>query len=234
MSKAHGAKQQKKAARHKAKRAQRRAVLNRRTSHDPTVRLRDVGKLPVAQALVASSLWDDGIGHVAIARQEGDSGLVFAFYLVDVLCLGVKNALWGTGSLGEFKEQVARLEETQTMVPIAPACLVKTVKGAVEYARSFGFPPHPDYHHAARLLEGIDPSACPQEYTFGRGGKPYFIQGPYESPAQAAAIIARVTEAGGHFIAGAGFRGAHGLPFLEDELDEIEALERSDLTEDED
>ena len=100
-------------------------------------------------------------------------------------CLGVKNAFWNAGPPGDFKELLQKMEQTQTMVAISPACLVKIVEGAVEYARSFGFPPHPDYRHAALLLSGIDPKACTHEFTFGRDGKPFYIQGPNESPAMA-------------------------------------------------
>jgi hypothetical protein len=170
---------------------------------------------------------------VAIARKESDGGVVYAFYLVDVFCLGVKNAFWYTGSLTEFKEKIEKIDETQTMVPIEPACLAKIVHGAVEFARAFGFPPHPDYHHASRLLEGIDSELCTAEYTFGRDGIPYYMQGPNETPAQAAAIIARVTEAGGKFTAALSGPGFRGLPFPEDEFDDVEALEGPELDDEE-
>ena len=155
----------------------------RRDSKDPTVRLQGAEKWPIVHALVGAKLWKDGIGYLAIARQEGDGRLVFGVYLVDVYCLGVKNAFWSAGTPGDFKELIRKMETTQSMISISPACLVKIVAGAVEYAGSFGFPPHPDYRHAAMLLEGIDLQACAHEFTFGRDGKPYYIQGPHESPA---------------------------------------------------
>ena len=73
-------------------------------------------------------------------------------------------------------------------------------QGAVEFAGSFGFSPHPDFRHASRLLEGIDPADYPHEFTFGRDGKPFYIQGPNETPTQANAIAQRVEGAGGHYI----------------------------------
>ena len=56
----------------------------------------------------------------------------------------------------------------------------------------FRLPTHPDYRHAATLLAGIDPSTCPEHFAFGREGKPFYIQGPHESPAQADAIMERI------------------------------------------
>ncbi len=200
MVKRHGAGKQKKLAKKKATRLGKRSRLLQRNSKDPTVRLQGAEKWPVVHAYVGAKLWEDGIGYLTIARQEAEGQLIFGVYLVDVYCLGVKDAFWSAGTLGDFKEMIRKMETTQTMIPISPDCLVKIVVGAVEYAQSFGFPPHSDYRHAARLLEGIDPKACGHELTFGRDGKPYYIQGPHESPAVASAIMQRIQDAGGHFI----------------------------------
>lgn len=200
MARNHGARQQKKVAKQKAKRSEKRSDLVRRTSNDPTVRLQRAEKWPVVHALVGPDLWKDGIGYLAIARQEAEGRLVFGVYLVDVYCLGVKNAFWKAGTNGDFREMIQNMEQSQVMSPISPACLVKIIKGSVDYAHSFGFRPHPDFHHAAMLLDGIDPSTCLQEFTFGRDGKPFYIQGPDESPEMARAILERIHAAGGHYI----------------------------------
>ena len=63
---------------------------------DPTIRLQGAEKWPVVQSLVASEIWDEGIGYLVIMRQGPDEQLIFAAFLVDVYCLGVKNALWRT------------------------------------------------------------------------------------------------------------------------------------------
>lgn len=200
MAKDHGARQQKRAAKQKAKREAKRSFLFGRTTKDPTIRLRQAGSWPIFKALVSDELWDEGIGYALIARQEPGAGLVFASFVVDVRCLGVKNAFWRAGSRVDFEDMLREMEKVQKMVAIAPECLAKIIKGAVEFARSFGFPPHHDYRHASTLLDGIDPSTCKREFTFGRDGKPYYIQGPNETPAQAQAIARRVVDVGGHFI----------------------------------
>jgi len=220
MAKNHGAKQQKKLAKQKAKRSEKRASLARRTSTDPTVRLQSAAKWPVVQALVAADTWEKGLGTVVIAREESERGLVFAVYLVDVYCLGVKNAFWQVGTHGEFRSLVERVERNEEMRPIDPGCLVKLVEGAVEYARSFGFAPHADYRHASLLLAGIDVATCSQEFTFGRDGKPFYVQGPNESPAEVRAIMERVHDAGGLFAAVRPGLGSEGLNALEDDYDD--------------
>ena len=217
MAKNHGARQQKKVAKQKAKRSEKRSNLIRRTSSDPTVRLQSAEKWPVVQALVATNLWKDGLGYLMIARQESEGRLIFAVFLVDVYCLGVKNAFWQAGTPGDFKDLIQKVQTTQAMSPISPPGLVKIVKGALEYALSFGFRPHPDFRHAAMLLEGIDAATCPQEFTFGRDGRPFYIQGPNESPEQARAIMERILSAGGHFLVEVPGPGSEGFVDIKDE-----------------
>jgi hypothetical protein len=221
MAKNHGTRQQKKVAKQKAKREGKRSELMRRTSTDPTVRLQHAEKWPVVEALVGADLWRDGIGYLLIARQEAAGRLIFAVYLVDVYCLGVKNAFWQAGTLGDFKDVIRKTEKTQVMTPISPAGLVKIVKGAVEYARSYGFRPHPDFRHAAILMEGIDPATCSREFTFGRDGKPFYIQGPNESAEQAWAISQQIREAGGHFLVEVPGQGPEDSGYIEDEYDPL-------------
>jgi hypothetical protein len=218
MAQNHGARQQKRVAKQKAKRAEKRAKEFRRNSTDPTIRLTAARKWPVFQAIAASELWSSGLGSFAIARRESEGQLVYAVFLVDVYCLGVKNAFWEVGTPSNFKELVERMEKTQSVRAIEPACLVKILHGAVEYAQSFGFPPHPDYRHASMLLDGIDPATCPHQFTFGRDGKPFYVQGPHESSAQAVAIMQRIQEAGGHFLVGGPVADFQNPPDFEDEL----------------
>ena len=74
MAKKHGAKQQKRLAKQKAKRLEKRSLLARRSSKDPTIRLEPAEKWPVVEAFMSSELWEEGIGYLVIA-QEPEGGL---------------------------------------------------------------------------------------------------------------------------------------------------------------
>jgi hypothetical protein len=228
MAKKHGARQQKRIAKQKAKRQAKRSLLARRTSKDPTIRLQRVENWPVVQAYASAELWDEGIGYLVLARREPEGETVFASFLVDVLCLGVKDAFWRAGTMESFRELVEEMDKIQKMRPINPACLAKIVLGAVDFAQSFGFSPHPDFRHASHLLEGIDTSNCPEEYTFGEDGRPVYVQGPNETPAQAMAIVERMQEVGGHFQLGGPGIDAGDLEVIEDDFDDDEEEEEDD------
>jgi len=223
MAKNHGPRQQKRIAKQKAKRSAKRSILLQHSSTDPTIRLQRAEKWPVVQALAGAHLWDEGIGYLTIARQESEGRLIYAVFLVDVYCLGVKDAFWRAGTHQGLKDMIQEMEKHQGMRAITPACLAKIVKGAVAYAESFGFPPHPDYRHASMLLDGIDDSTCPNEFTFGRNGRPFYIQGPNESLAQAAAIAERIEDAGGHYLTAIPAAEMGELPDVEGEFEEFDA-----------
>jgi hypothetical protein len=66
------------------------------------------------------------------------------------------------------------------------------VLGAIEYARQLGFEPHHDFTAAAgHLGDWSGPSAI----TFGRDGKPFYMQGPHDN---AFAIIQTLNRTVGH------------------------------------
>ncbi len=70
------------------------------------------------------------------------------------------------------------------------------------------------------LLQGVDPSTCPREFTYGRDGKPFYISGPHESLAQAKAISQRLRAEGGHFLVRLPDDDVAELPAIEGEFEE--------------
>jgi hypothetical protein len=139
----------------------------------------------------AKELFDNGIGHVVVARYKGGGQRVEAgVFLVDVWCLGVKNAFFTELTPTRFEnELMARMPENCTMVRIEPAFARKLVEDAVRYAAGLGLAPHPDYKWAARVFGGINASDCQQTFAFGKDGKPLYFQGPHESAAEAERIV---------------------------------------------
>ena len=130
-----------------------------------------------------------GLVTVVAARERGGSKVSACSYLVDVYCLGVKNTIGphvlDRRKLPEFRFQMfQRFADPPLVAPLELA--QHLVFGAVEYARGFGFEPHPDFEACAgHLGEWQGPSAI----GFGYQGKPLFIQGPNDN---AARIIKRL------------------------------------------
>lgn len=123
-----------------------------------------------------------GLANVLIVRQERASRVTACGFMVDVYCLGVKNAVgpmpMGSGAVEEFSGKFfSAFDDRPVAVPIELAQAV--VHGAVAYARELGFEPHRDFDAAVPYL-GTPAGACP--IRFGRNGKPFYVSGPYDKP----------------------------------------------------
>jgi hypothetical protein len=123
----------------------------------------------------------DGLVTALVARRRSHRrGASVCVYLLDVYCLGVKNAM-GPDNLDDrrLRRLIDRaFSSYQTPPTPAPIELVRDlVLGAAEYAHKLGFAPHPDFHQARAHL---GPWTGPSAITFGRDGKPTYVSGPHD------------------------------------------------------
>lgn len=175
----------KKSVKRKAQRADKQIKSSTGEGHSPA----HAAHFPIRDCLVPENLFEVGIGNVILTRSLPNGDLAIVVLLVDVYCLGVKNAFYRVASPEEYALNLDPLSEHGRLEQVHPSCLRKLVEGAVEYARDLGLAPHPDYARAAKLFGSIDPAACPVRYTYGKDGKPFYVSGPYESPAQSRKIL---------------------------------------------
>jgi len=134
---------------------------------------------------------------VLVASPDGHNRVVVCGYLVDTWCLGVKDVL-GPKRIGrrdfDALERVYFSPWASPGIPIPVELARDLVLGAVEYARLLGFEPHRDFGRARRLL---GPWPGPSAITFGRDGKPCYVNGPYEEPERVLATLERTVGGGG-------------------------------------
>lgn len=150
----------------------------------------------IADVLVPADLFDRGMGTLWFSRKLPDDRHAIVGFLLDVYCLGVKNALYKITEVGEYPdllEQVLAPAPGQWESPrwerMHPSCARKLIEQAVAYAKDLGFEPQADYRVARMILGEVDASACPQSFTFGKDGKPWYIDGPNDTPAMKKRIV---------------------------------------------
>lgn len=143
-----------------------------------------------------------GLVFVLVARRAGARKVSVCGYLLDVYCLGVKNALGPTRlAERELAALVRSYFSAWASPPVAaPIELARhLVFGAVEYARALGFAPHRDFEPARGHL---GPWHGQSAIRFGRNGTPFYTQGPFDD---AQPVLRTLEEAVGpgnyHFIA---------------------------------
>lgn len=132
-----------------------------------------------------------GLVTAVVARQPRHRDITVCVYLVDVYCLGVKNAIgpqdMDDRALRRFRERVFR--GYRPAPAPAPIALVRElVLGGAEYAHGLGFAPHPDFEQARAHL---GPWTGPGAIAFGCHGKPTYIEGPDDNPTRVLATLRR-------------------------------------------
>ena len=147
----------------------------------------------VSYCMVTEGIFDIGIGYVVLGRTISPAKVATGVFLVDVYCLGVKNAYYAERTHEQLREMIDRITGDDPIVDIAPECARKIVDGAIAYGKEFGFTPHADYPPAGALFGVIDAGACPAEYEFGKDGKPFYVSGPNDTPAKIRKIIHTLT-----------------------------------------
>lgn len=124
------------------------------------------------------------LAQVLVARQDRHNRNSVCGFLVDPCCLGVKDTIgprkMSDRDLAEFVPRCFQaFDGRQRKIPIDLA--QHLVLGAVDYARSLGFEPHPDFAVCrGHLGDWSGPSAI----RFGYEGKPYFVAGPRDNSAK--------------------------------------------------
>src|ERR1700730_11337409 len=161
------------------------------------------------EALRSAKLFDSGCGCLVVSRFKADGRVEAGFFLLDVFCLGVKDAGFHQFSgIADYQEGlIDQLFPDGNSVRMTPEAARKLTEDAISYARGLGFSPGADYKKASRVFGGITTADCDEQFMFGKNDKPLYIQGPSDSPARVGRILraleARCGEGGYHYIVAA-------------------------------
>lgn len=189
-------------------------------------------KAPVHECLVGEELFERGLGTVILSRLMPHGGIATSLFLLDVFCLGVKNAHFIVEPHDAYDWRVEHVAAHETLIPITPEYARKLVEEAEAYARDLGFAPHPDYQLARQIFADIDAAACPTHFTFGKDGEPFYVMGPHDTPQRVQHILDTLTRRYGpqgfHYLMPV--EGLFGLPAgdEDDEDDEDDGEEEGE------
>jgi len=156
---------------------------------------RNAGEWPLKECLIAENWRKPGeIVQVLISRHGPLGQIGVGVFLVDLGCLGVKNALGYQVNPEEYARLCKEIKGQQKMVPADLNLAAKIIREGIAYAERLGFTPHRDYRQAQPILGNADPDACKEEIPLGKDGKPFYIAGPYDNVKQ---VMDRLTRAVG-------------------------------------
>jgi len=176
-----------------AKAARRKAIVAGKkmlevSSTSLVGRIRVATKGSVVRCIMSSTLFEIGLGHVIVARALPSGLLGCAYFLVDVLCLGVKDAFYVEMGQTELRSRLAEQDDVQSFIDIEPAHARKLIRDAAAYAASLGLSVAKDTPAIEAIFGDVDTGACTETFTFGKDGKPFFVSGPNDTQARIRAV----------------------------------------------
>lgn len=172
---------------------------------------------PLLECLIPVEWQNTEMVHqICVARRSPIGYVAAGVYLVDLGCLGVKNAYATVfSSEAEYRrELVAVLKRGQEMRTADLDLIAKIIEEAITYAQTLGFSPHKDIRQA-NMVMGTEarPENCDIEVPVGGSdGKPFFFAGPYDNVERVMRTLDR-SVGHGHYH----FFAPIGAPFLDDD-----------------
>ncbi len=149
---------------------------------------------PIHECFVPAGLFTVGIGTVFVSRKMPNGDIRVGSFLLDVFCLGVKNAFFRGFSPYEYQQLHMDINQNEKLQPCSPAYVRKLVEDCVDYAKNIGMEAHPDYKEARKIFGDINPEECSEEFVFGKDGKPFYINGPNDTPEKINKIFKMLTK----------------------------------------
>lgn len=186
-------KRQKKLARKASKRKQALTQKKQKRLVGSMRQITAAARAPLHECLMPAGLFEAGIGNVIVSRKLPSGQIAAAFFLVDVCCLGVKDTFFQVMSPADYAYRTAGLAHEQ-LERVEPARARQLVEEAVGYAQELGLAPHRDYKLTRQMLGDIEVRASATSFQLGKNGKPFFISGPYDTPAKIDRIIRTLTD----------------------------------------
>jgi hypothetical protein len=170
----------KKASRRKSVVAERRRAEAVAASFPSLIRRAVAG--PIHHCCLGGNVFESGMGMLVVARGAPGETVVCGF-LLDVYCLGIKDILVRRLTMDEIDFFLERMRIEGPLVSVTPAYARKLLHDLEAWAQTIGFSPHRDYAAAEGILKDVDIAGCNDTFKFGRDGKPFYVAGPYDTPA---------------------------------------------------
>ena len=155
--------------------------------------------LPIYECRINDNWKEMGSASIVIARIHANGNRTMAVYMVDLLCLGVKDTLYMFNATEEeYDDLLESLSEELDMIKVDYVLVHNIIFTANEYAAELGFKPHKDFTSVTQyMLEEDTDDIELIEIECGRKGKPLFIQTEETPDAEANRIIKQLGKAVG-------------------------------------
>ena len=136
---------------------------------------------PIQHCLLTEAVFDHGMGTLVLARGATPHHVALSSFLIDVLCLGIKDVMFESVEREIFEMYVDATDAGSPMVSIDPSYARKLLHDLAAWSQSIGFAPHRDFAAVEQIFGDVSIDASDAVFRFGRDGKPVYIPGPNDT-----------------------------------------------------
>ena len=88
-----------------AKKKKKRSVTVKKVTRSMT-KAKAYAKYPIHECLIPDNLFTSGIGELVVAKRTPSGDIAFGAFVIDVFCLGVKDAMFLVMSEHEYEHKI--------------------------------------------------------------------------------------------------------------------------------
>ncbi len=156
-------------------------------------------RLPIYECLVKSDWEEAKMATVLVARNHINGNITVCTYLVDLMCLGVKDSMFLFNvPIQEYEEFKGKIIGGMKMTEVDYTLAHNIVYAGIEFAEDYGFKPHKNYESVTKYMLEEDAEDIELiEIECGIDGQPVYMRGPFEDDAKARKIVAQLEKTAG-------------------------------------
>jgi hypothetical protein len=154
-----------------------------KNSFSPKKYLKEKGRqLHIDRCLISDNYEEQGFTMCLIIRKQPSGKFAFGSFLVDRLCLGIKDSMSNCNFTSEqIDDLIEKMASNATVEEVSPAYFHNLIYGALDYASELGLSAPKDFYFAEYLLDEDLVDDDIDTIEMGWKGKPLYVAGPYDN-----------------------------------------------------
>lgn len=155
--------------------------------------------LPIYECRINEEWEDSRMVQLSVARSHTNGNITACFYLVDLMCLGIKDTDYMFNApIHAYREHIEKIDAQLSMVEIDYELAHNIVFAGLEFADEYGFKPHKDFTSITQfMLEEDTDDIELLEIECGMNDKPTYMRGPFDDDVKVKKIIAQLEKTAG-------------------------------------
>ena len=155
--------------------------------------------LPIYECWLNTEWEDSQMVQVVMARKHTNGNITVCFYLVDLLCLGVKDTHYMFNiTETNYREQIFNILQ-ELKIELCDYTLIHNIIFAgIEFAEEYGFKPHKDFTSVTQFMLEEDTEDIELiEIECGENGNPVYVRGLFDNDATVNKILKQLEHTAG-------------------------------------